>query len=79
MSDCKICKKDETGETSIQCDLCDEWTHVSYTGLTNDHAEKVINYLCDCSDDDHLTTWRRTQATPEQVSDQSNPQQRQTI
>lgn len=53
---------------SIQCDMCDAWTHFECAKLTSQQVDSIINYFCEgCRDDDeHLITWRRLTATKEQ-------------
>ena len=66
MEDCTICKT-ETGGVSVQCDRCDFWVHVSCANLTERQVERIVNYFCDeCSDEQHLTTWRRVRASERQ-------------
>lgn len=66
-SDCVRCNRQNTGEDSIQCDLCDCWTHFGCAKLDAQQVERIINYFCEsCRDDEHLITWRRVLATEEQ-------------
>lgn len=56
--DCIICKKQGTGDISIQCDKCDSYTHVPCAKLTPILVERIINFFCDnCHDKQHIITW----------------------
>ena len=58
MSACKKCRGDGTGESSIQCDKCDLWTHYSCARLTGQDVRNILNYFCDdCKNEEHLTSW----------------------
>jgi len=60
MSDCKKCREDGTGESAIQCDKCDQWTHYSCAGLAEEDVQNILNYFCDdCENEEHLTSWVR--------------------
>lgn len=67
MTDCNKCPLIRAGVTCIQCDKCDEWTHLTCANLTTSQADRIVNYFCDnCEDDTHLTSWRKTRPSREQ-------------